>query len=350
MDARKRLILKEIVDHYIRTGKAVSSQTILEKYGLSVSSATIRNEMKYLEKHGYITKSWSSSGRIPTAKGYRFFVDWLLELSELARKEQHAILEAYSFQRQRLDELLKQTAFLLASLTGHLGFVLAPRLDQTEFESVTLVKLPPDHALAVIISNLGIVESRLIPTTLSQEQLEKTAQLLNRHLRGRRLGEIYEELRTSPPSGWADPVTQDAYVILQQVLPPQLTRQQLYTEGLLHLLRTVFTWDDALEEARTLLTLLEDESRFIQAIQQAHRASAELGTVIGEEHPMRELHPYSLISLQYGYDGALGVLGPVRMDYSKVVSTTQYIGNRLRAILTVSRGIFPKHRGGEMHL
>jgi heat-inducible transcriptional repressor len=105
MDARKRLILKEIVDHYIRTGKAVSSQTILEKYGLSVSSATIRNEMKYLEKHGYITKSWSSSGRIPTAKGYRFFVDWLLELSELARKEQHAILEAYAFQRQRLDEL-----------------------------------------------------------------------------------------------------------------------------------------------------------------------------------------------------------------------------------------------------
>jgi heat-inducible transcriptional repressor len=155
MDARKRLILKEIVDHYIRTGKAVSSQTILEKYGLSVSSATIRNEMKYLEKHGYITKSWSSSGRIPTAKGYRFFVDWLLELSELARKEQHAILEAYAFQRQRLDELLQQTAFLLASLTGHLGFVLAPRLDQTALEFIAFVKLPPDHALAVLVSDLG---------------------------------------------------------------------------------------------------------------------------------------------------------------------------------------------------
>ena len=339
MDARKRLILKEIVDHYIRTGKAVSSQTILEKYGLSVSSATIRNEMKYLEKHGYITKSWSSSGRIPTAKGYRFFVDWLLELSELARKEQHAILEAYSFQRQRLDELLKQTAFLLASLTGHLGFVLAPRLDQTEFESVTLVKLTPDHALAVIISNLGIVESRVLPTTLPQEQLDKIATLLNRTLRGQRLGLICEQFQASSLEGWADPVTQDACVLLQQLLPPQMNRQQLYTEGLLHLLQTVFTWDEALEEARKLLTLLEDEDRFIQAIRQAQRGPGELNTVIGEEHTVRELRPYSLISLQYGYDGALGVVGPVRMDYSKAVSTTQYIGNRLRAILTVSRAM-----------
>lgn len=329
------MILKEIVDHYIRTGKAVSSQTILEKYGLSVSSATIRNEMKYLEKQGYITKSWSSSGRIPTAKGYRFFVDWLLELSELARKEQYAILEAYGFQRQRLDELLKQTAFLLASLTGHLGFVLAPRLDQTEFESITLVKLASDHALAVIISNLGIVESQVLPTALPQEQLDRIANLLNRTLRGQRLGLICEQLQAGSAEGWADPVTQDACLLLQQLLPPKVTRQKIYIEGLLHLLQTVFTWDEAIEEARKLLTLLEDEERFIRAI--PHGEAGALRAVIGEEHTVRELRPYSLISLQYGYDGVLGVLGPVRMDYSKVVSTTQYIGNRLRAILTVSK-------------
>lgn len=337
MDARKRLILKEIVDHYIRTGEPVSSQTILEKYGLSVSSATIRNEMKYLEKHGYITKSWSSSGRTPTAKGYRFFVDWLLELSDLARKERHAILEAYGFQRQRLDELLQQTAFLLASLTGHLGFVLAPRLDKTEFESITIVKLTPDHVLAVIISDLGIIESRVIQTTLSSTQLTKISDLLNRNLRGRRLGELSAELQAGPTEGWADPVTQDAFTLLQQLIAPQVAKQHLYTEGLLHLLKTVFTWDEAIEEARKLLTLLEDETRFTQVVEQARRQAGELSTVIGEENSVQEMHPYSLISLNYGYDGALGVLGPVRMDYSKAVSTTQYIGNRLRAILTMSR-------------
>jgi heat-inducible transcriptional repressor len=335
MDARKRLILKEIVDHYIRTGKAVSSQTILEKYGLSVSSATIRNEMKYLEKHGYITKSWSSSGRIPTAKGYRFFVDWLLELSELARKEQHAILEAYAFQRQQLDELLQQTAFLLASLTGHLGFVLAPRLDQTALEFIAFVKLPPDHALAVLVSDLGIVESRIIPTALPEEQLERIGQFLNRALRGQRLGELAAELAASPLEGWSDPVTQDAFDLIQQIITPQLARQRLYTEGLAHLLQTVFSWEDALEEARKLLCLLEDESRFLQAI--GRTRPGELTTIIGEENPVKELHPYSIISLNYGYDGVLGVLGPVRMDYSKIISTTQYIGNRLRAILTISK-------------
>lgn len=335
MDARKRLILKEIVDHYIRTGKAVSSQTILEKYGLSVSSATIRNDMKYLEKYGYIRKSWSSSGRIPTAKGYRFFVDWLLELSELARKHQHAILEAYAFQKQRLDELLQQTAFLLASLTGHLGFVLTPRIDQTELEFIALVKLPPDHALAVLVSDLGIVESRIIPTTLPEEQLEKIGDLLNRSLQGRRLGELAAELTESPLEGWADRITQDAFALIQQLITPQLTRQRLITEGLAHLLQTVFTWEEAIAEARKLLCVLEDESRFMQALGKTR--PGELTTIIGEENPVKELHPYSLVSLNYGYDGVLGVLGPVRMDYSKVVSTTQYIGNRLRAILTVSK-------------
>ncbi|MCS7198476.1 MAG: heat-inducible transcriptional repressor HrcA [Candidatus Bipolaricaulota bacterium] len=335
MDARKRLILKEIVDHHIRTGRAVSSQTILEKYGLSVSSATIRNDMKYLEQRGYIRKAWSSSGRIPTAKGYRFFVDWLLELSELARKQQHAILEAYAFQKQRLDELLHQTAFLLASLTGHLGFVLTPRIDQTELEFIALVKLSPDHALAVLVSDLGIVESRIIPTTLPEEQLEKIGNLLNRSLHGRRLGELAAELAESPLEGWSDRVTQDAFALVQQLITPQLARQRLYTEGLAHLLQTVFSWEDPIEEARKLLCVLEDESRFLQAL--GRTRTGELTTIIGEENPVKELHPYSIVSLNYGYDGVLGVLGPVRMDYSKVVSTTQYIGNRLRAILTISK-------------
>lgn len=335
MDARKRLILKEIVDHYIRTGEPVSSQTLLEKYGLSVSSATIRNEMKYLEKHGYISKSWSSSGRTPTTKGYRFFVDWLLELSDLARREHHAILEAYGFPRQRLDELLQQTAFLLASLTGHLGFVLAPRLDETELESVTIMKLDAEHALVVIISNLGIIESRVVRTCLAAAQLPRVSELLNQGLRGRRLGELRAELRSSSADGWADPAAQDAFMLLQQLVEPQ--ERRLYTEGLLHLLKTVFTWEEGIEEACKLLALLEDETRFTQVVEQSHRCAGGLCAVIGEENPLRDLCLYSLISLDYGYDGTLGIVGPVRMDYSKVISTTQYIGNRLRAILTTSR-------------
>lgn len=335
MDTRKRLILKEIVDHYIKTGEAVSSQTLLDKYGLALSSATIRNEMKDLEEHGYLKKSWSSAGRTPTAKGFRFFVDWLLELSELSHRPQHALLEACGFQRQRLDELFQQTAFLLSSLTGHLGFVLAPKLDQTKWESLTLAKLDAENALAVIITNLGVVESKILSTKLSSESLAKITRLLNTRLRGRHLSELRSEIEKEPIEGWSDPVTQDAFDLLKELLRPQ--ERRLYTEGLLHLLRTVLTWESALDEVRHLLTLLDDEARLTEIIEQTRGGPGIIGALIGEESGLRELEGYSLISLDYGYDGALGILGPVRMDYSRTVSTTQYIGNRLRAILTISQ-------------
>ncbi|MCS6936534.1 MAG: heat-inducible transcriptional repressor HrcA [Candidatus Bipolaricaulota bacterium] len=337
MDQRKRLILKEIVDYYIKTGEPVSSQTLLEKYNLSLSSATIRNEMKDLEKMGYLKKSWSSSGRLPTAKGIRFFVDWLLELSELSHRPQHALLEAYGFQRLRLDDLFQQTAFLLASLTGHLGFVLAPRLEETELEAISLTKLDDHYALAILITNLGIVESKIIKTALPSEYLAKVARLLNRQLRGRRLGELSREI-AHEIEGWSDPITQDAFLLLREILRPQRPHRQLYLEGLPQLLRAVLTWESALEEVRRLLSLLEDEARLAEIIR-ARRATREGGisALIGEESGLRELERYSLIYLDYGYGGALGLLGPLRMDYSRSISTTQYIGNRLRAILSVSR-------------
>ncbi|MCI2430228.1 heat-inducible transcriptional repressor HrcA [Candidatus Acetothermia bacterium] len=336
MDQRKRLILKEIVDHYIKAGEAVSSQTLLEKYKLSLSSATIRNEMKDLERLGYLKKSWRSSGRTPTAKGLRFFVDWLLELSELSHRPQHALLEAYGFQRLRLDELFQQTAFLLASLTGHLGFVLAPGLEQTELEAVSLTKLDDHNALAIIITNLGIVESKIIDTSLLSESLAKIARLLNRQLRGRRLGDLRRESEREL-EGWCDPITQDAFALLKGLLRPQSPQRQLYTEGLPHLLRTVLTWDSALDEVRRLMSLLDDEAHLAEIIRERRAGVGVISALIGEESGLRELERYSLICLDYGYGGALGLLGPTRMDYSRSISTTQYIGNRLRAILSISQ-------------
>lgn len=336
MDQRKRLILKEIVDYYIKTGEPVSSQTLLEEYKLSLSSATIRNEMKDLEKMGYLKKSWSSSGRMPTSKGFRFFVDWLLELSELSHRPQHALLEAYGFQRQRLDELFQQTAFLLASLTGHLGFVLAPSLDQTELEAISLTKLDDQNALAVLITNLGIVESRLLATPLPAESLAKIARFLTRRLRGERLGELRREM-AHEIEGWSDPITQDAFMLLRELLRPQRPQRQLYLEGLPQLLRTVLTWESALDEVRHLMNLLDDEAQLAEIIRERRAGVGVISALIGEESGLRELERYSLICLDYGYGGALGLLGPLRMDYSRSISTTQYIGNRLRAILSISQ-------------
>lgn len=352
MDDRKRLVLKAIVDHYIKTGRPLSSQTLLKEYGLDVSSATIRNDMKALEREGLITKEYSSAGRIPTEKGFRFFVDWLLELSELTRPEQHALMARYRLQRQPLEELLRQTALLLAGLSGYAGFVLAPRLDETRLESITFVKIDEESALGVILSELGIVEHRIVATSLPQDELEEMGRLLSEQLRGRTLKEVREEAQRyveEADEGWHDPRTRSAFELLQSALERRGERR-LYADGLFNLLQKLLEEEVGLPEVRDIVRLLSDTARFGEYLeaQVADGPSGKLTVRIGSENPLRELRPCSLVLRGYGFSGVLGVLGPVRMDYSKACSITQYIGNRLEAILTLSRRAHTAPRAEEV--
>jgi heat-inducible transcriptional repressor len=334
MDDRKRWVLKAIVDHYIKTGRPVSSQTLLEDYGLEVSSATIRNDMKVLEEQGLIAKEYSSAGRIPTEQGFRFFVDWLLELGELARQEQHAIMESYRFQRQEIGELLRQTVLLLAGLSGYAGFVLSPRLEETRLESILFVKLDPEHVMVVIVSELGIVEHRVVHSQLSDEDLQGISSLLNESLRGKTLDEVRAEaLKYAQREGWYDPLVQSAFTLLKETLERRLERH-LYSEGLFSLLQALLEEGHDLEEARRIAEVLGDPQRFGQYLES--EAGPEIQVRIGSENALLELRPCSLVFMGYGFSGVLGVLGPIRMDYSKAFSVTTYIGNRLEAILTLS--------------
>lgn len=329
MDQRKRLILKEIVDRYIKYGRPVSSRTLLEEYGLPVSSATIRNEMKYLEEHGYISKAYSSAGRVPTQKAYRFFVDWLLELSELTKRERHQLIEAYAFQRPQMPELLRQAAFLLAQLSGLLGFVLAPKPEKLEY--ISLVRLDPEHIVAVIISDLGTIESRVIRAKVTADQLLGINELLNRRFMARRLSEISREVeRLTAAEDWQEALMRDAFSLLREFVATS-GRRRLYVEGILNLIKT--TLDQfGFEKSQKLMALLEDEAGFEQSLESASKAQ-DLYCWVGQEMPIRELRDYSLVAMPYGYSGVLGVLGPTRMDYSKACSATKYIGSRLKAIL-----------------
>lgn len=335
MEQRKMLILKEIVDRYIKKEEPVSSQMLLEEYKLPVSSATIRNDMHYLEEQGYIERAYSSSGRIPTEKGYRFFVDWLGELSELTKLDQHSIMERYSFQRQEIDELLKSTAFLLANITRLVGFVLSPKLEETHLEHITMVKLGSESVMVVIVSNLGIMESRIINVEISQEELEEINLLLNSKLQGRRLDEIRDEairFFDIEEGAWVDPVMKNSFALLRDVIEEGI-RRRLYVEGILNLMESIFNSEDRTEKIG-IIRLLGDERKFAQALEEGRRE--EITALIGGENSAEELHNYSLIIMDYGYSGLLGVLGPIRMDYSKAFSAAKYIGNRLKTILMVS--------------
>jgi heat-inducible transcriptional repressor len=338
MEGRKMLILKEIVDRYIKLGEPVSSAMLLEEHNLGVSSATIRNDMKYLEEQGYIEKPYSSSGRIPTQKGYRFFVDWLLEVSELIKREGFEIVEFYEFQRHSLDDLLRRTAFLLANATGWVGFVLSPKLEKAKVEYITLVKLDPKNVIVIVVTDLGTIESRIVQAKVSEGELEEMNKFLNT-LCGRRLNELKEEIiNTVESEGWMDGVIRDSLLILRDVIETigggiDVGGRRLYVEGVLNLLKLIFP-EDGVDEARRIMAFLEDKEKFIQVVE---RCKGEKVTAsIGYENPTAELYNYSLITMGYGYSGILGVLGPIRMDYSRAVSTTNYIGNRLKTVLSSS--------------
>ena len=183
---RQCLILKEIVDRYIRYREPVSSRMILDDYGLAVSSATVRNDMNDLEDAGYIEKPYASSGRIPTKKGYRFFVDWLLDLSDLTKKERLEIVEAYQVQCLEVQETMRQTAFLLGSITGYVGFVTLPRMEETRLDRVVLVGMDLQTVLLVIVSDIGVIEHGIVSLEddVSEEDIARITKIINGELHG----------------------------------------------------------------------------------------------------------------------------------------------------------------------
>ena len=336
---RQRLILKDIVDRYIRQREPVSSRMILEDYGLHVSSATVRNDMNALEEEGYIEKPYSSSGRVPTRKGYRFFVDWLIDLSELTKKERGEIVEAYQFGLLEVGETLRQTAFLIGNMTGYAGFVIPPQVEETRLSQVVLVKMAPRMVFLVIVSDIGVVEHGLIPLEdeLSETDMKRIVELINANLRGATLDAVRSLTQEESPEGWYERPVRQALVVLGRLLDRQI-RQQLYSEGMLNLpaiLREVSP-DLAMERFVALIHALHDEERFTDTIREMRAERSGLVIAVGDS-PIEALEDFSLVTAGYGpHGGILGAIGPLWMDYGKALSTVSYVANRLETIFVGS--------------
>lgn len=337
IEGRRKQVLKGIIDHYIKKEKPVSSQVIIEEYNLSVSSATIRNDMHYLEKEGYIKKPHISAGRIPTQRGYRVFVDWLIELSKLTGQHSFSLMERFTYQKREISQLLRYTAFLLAQISNCVSFILSPKLGEMRLKYITLVKPTNEEILLIIGSNLGIMESLAIQSSLEDAKLEKVNVILNQRLKGRKFEEIRKMPGLEGENGiWHDHSVRKAFYLLQKLIDEKV-KQKLYVEGLINLIKLLDDTEGKFENLVLLMKLLEDKERFSNVLIKQRATNGE-GTVVtvGDENPVSELKDYSMLTLDYIKSGILGVLGPLRMDYTKAFSTTKYIGNRLEAILSIS--------------
>lgn len=338
-EGRRKQVLKGIIDHYIKYEEPVSSQMIIDEYKLGVSSATIRNDMHHLELEGYIKKPHISAGRVPTQKGYRLFVDWLIELSKLTEQHSFSLMERFKYQKKEVSKLLRYTAFLLAQISGFVGFILSPRLEEMRLEYITLLKPTANETLLIIGSELGIIETLSFRSSLENGRLRKVNEALNERLKGLKFGHIKEmaTMEMEDEDGlWHDHSIRKSFQLLKKLINEKVD-QRLYVEGIMNLLKSIDGTNRKLEGFIALMKLIEDNYRFSKVLMEQRKDQGK-GTVvsIGDENPVPQLEDYSLVTLDYLDSGILGVLGPLRMDYSKAFSTTKYIGNRLEAILSMS--------------
>ncbi|NMF31932.1 heat-inducible transcriptional repressor HrcA [Corynebacterium ammoniagenes] len=335
-DARRKEVLRAIVAGFISSQEPVGSKALLERYQLGVSSATIRNDMAVLESEGLITQPHASSGRVPTEKGYRVFVDSLHDLKPLSKPERKAML-TFLEGGVDLQDVLHRAARMLAQITNSAAVVQMPNLQVSTVKHCEVVALSPVRLLLVVITDNGRVEQRNVEldAVIEPEEVLRLRDVLNNALAGKTLAEATAHLNVLEEHVPLDirPHLRKAATVLVETLveypaeryllagTPNLTRNSITSRGI-----DLSGLLEALEEQVVVLNLL---TRVPEV--------GNISVVIGEEHDDDQLRQASVVTTAYGTDGdvlgGLGVVGPTFMDYSGTMSRVSAVAHYVSDIL-----------------
>lgn len=337
MDERKRKVLEAIILDYISTAEPVGSRVIAKKYNLGVSPATIRNEMSDLEEQGYIEQPHTSAGRVPSDLGYRYYVDFLMERKKLELREVESINKSYDNRVHEVSQVIQRTSQILSEVTNYTAIVLGPQFGGCAFKHIQLVPVDIGKALVVVVTENGFVQNKMIdiPENIRYEDLNAISQVLNDRLRGLTLQdikltlirEIYTELNKHKL------IFNTALELMEENLGIE-PEEKIYLGGKLNILNQPEFKD--VEKVKTLLSLLEQEELIRNVLTESPLDNG-VRVKIGGENSIEAIKDCSMITATYHIDGkvigAIGVLGPTRMEYSKVVSLVEFINANLSHIL-----------------
>ena len=336
LDERKVVILKAIISNYLETGEPVGSRTISKYTDLNLSSATIRNEMSDLEEMGYIIQPHTSAGRIPTDKGYRFYVDSMMAEKNESVQEHGVLLERVD----KLESLLKQVAKVLAYNTQYATLVSSPQMRNRQVKFIQLSQVDDEDLVAVIVVGDNVAKNQLIHVNrpLSNEEVLKLNLLLNTFLTGASVNEINIELMQAmrrQAGEYADILESVFEGIVDAV--HQAEEMQIYTSGTSNILRYGELGD--VNKASALLETLEDKNGLESLLDRTNNQDEDgdgIQIYIGEESPVQNMKDYSIVTSTYalpeGAKGTIGIIGPKRMDYKKVVQTLKNLTDELDTI------------------
>jgi len=323
MTERRQLLLALVIKEYIKKAQPVGSEA-LAKLDLGISSATIRNELAALEEERFLTHPHTSAGRVPTEKGYRYFVETLMDNMELTAEEQQMIRHQFHQVTLDVEQWMRLSAAVLAHTSSMAALVTAPSAQQTRFKHVELIAISETVAMMVLVLQAGTVKQQMMYSIdlLEQNELRRVANQLNEKFAGRAAGEIKAQLRHL--SGFTLSAAQRVHQIIEQM--DHRTSREIYRDGLMDILRQPeFVAVDRMQQLLEVLeqrTMLED---LLQSLAPAHGVQV----VIGSEGGREELNDYSLVMARYGIEGeasgVVGVIGPMRMQYSRAVSAVRYV-------------------------
>ena len=335
LNERKRRILQAIINDYISTAEPIGSRTIARKYDLGVSPATIRNEMADLEVLGYIEQLHTSSGRIPSSKGYRFYVDDLLRPEAMTQNEITLIRNWYKAKVQRVEEVFQETAKIISRMTKNVSLVLAPQLSQAIFRSLQFLQLDASRVIAVIMTDAGFIENKIItmPTGSSFEDFQRMARTINECLAGRQLENINAAVLRKIEEDIGDGSLFDAALEVIHKALAEDKKSRIYLGGTTQLLNQPEFRD--VEKVKNILLMLEEE-QLLCDILYAQRGEG-LTVTIGQENKYSGIQDCSIISATYHFDGELigtiAVLGPTRMEYARTMTLLDFMNANLAQVL-----------------
>ena len=335
---RSKQILEAIIEDYIVTAEPVGSRTVTRSHRLTLSPATVRNVMADLEEMGFLTAPHTSAGRVPTDKAYRFYVDSLLEVRNIARDEQEEIRKRCSLAGRDLGEALKETSRMLSSLSHYTGIVVAPRFTANVFRHIEFIKLSGSRLLVILVSQNGTVQNKIIETgsEIHPPDLVRMANYLNQLLKGLTIAQVKEKIIREMKSDKIryDNLLARALEFSRQTLPE--TDSEVFIEGQVNILEQPEFTD--VTRMKEIFRAFEEKGQLLSLLDRCMEAQG-VNIYIGAEAHLSQMVGMSLITATYmtGKNtlGVLGVIGPTRMGYAKVIPIVDYTAKLVSRLLEV---------------
>ncbi len=341
LNNRKEHILRSVVVNYIKTAEPVGSRTVARSYPDGLSSATIRNEMADLEEMGYLVQPHTSAGRIPTQKGYRYYVDNLMDTDELSSDIEESISSSISAGKMReIEQIIMNSTRVLSSATNQTSLIMGPQFKKSAFHQLRILPLDEKRGLVVLITDTGFIKNKVIDLhhQLSHTELQQVVSYLNQKLYGLTIDQVTTSLINELKRDLFKrlEILEQAFILLEESLKEE-KQIRVFLGGTTNILNQPEFKD--VDKIRRMLKLFEQEPLLFKILED-NSSEDSIVVRIGSENEFEDIKECTLITGTYRIHdktiGTLGVLGPTRMDYSRVISVMQRLVNHLNQQLSSS--------------